>query len=160
MDRDRRVECQVRRTVLTAVVVGAALVNHSGPAAMAEPGTAALLELQRSSRAGAFVGVVGRRSMLAGYEHGPMEAWVYPLKLLDDLQVGFRVEGYPLEFAGRDVLARVSATPEATTFATAPSGRCSPAGRRLARTRTAGRTSATRRPWPTPCSRTPTRSAT
>ena len=32
---------------------------------------------------------------------------MYPLKLVDDLRLGFTLEGYPLEIPGRDMLARI-----------------------------------------------------
>jgi glycogen debranching enzyme len=72
------------------------------------------LSLERPTRAGAFLDVVGRRSAFVGYEHRGLEAWVYPLKLLDDLRFGFRLDGYPQEIEGADVLARITARPEAT----------------------------------------------
>ena len=65
------------------------------------------LTLGRVSKAGAFLDVVGRRSAFLGYEHRGFEAWVYPLKLFDDLQVAFTLAGYPLEVAGRDVLTHI-----------------------------------------------------
>ncbi len=74
------------------------------------------LELERAARAGAFYNVTGRRAAAFGYEHRPLEAWVYPMKILDDFQLSFNIEGYPLEFTGADTLARINVRPEATTF--------------------------------------------
>jgi glycogen debranching enzyme len=74
------------------------------------------LELERRTQAGSFFDVVGRRSAVFGYEHRPLEAWVYPLKLLDDFELSFRVEGYPLEFRSSDIAVRINVRPEATTF--------------------------------------------
>ncbi|HLM58314.1 MAG TPA: GH116 family glycosyl hydrolase [Pyrinomonadaceae bacterium] len=74
------------------------------------------LQLERRTQAGSFFDVVGRKSAAFGYEHRAMEAWVYPMKILDDFELSFRVEGYPLEFRGADTLARVSVRPEATVF--------------------------------------------
>jgi glycogen debranching enzyme len=74
------------------------------------------LELERATRAGAFYDVTGRRAALFGYEHGAAEAWVYPLKVLDDLNVAFHLENYPLDIAGADVLRRIDVRPEATTL--------------------------------------------
>jgi glycogen debranching enzyme len=74
------------------------------------------LELERATRAGAFYAVTGRRAAAFGYEHRALEAWVYPLKILDDFKLSFSIEGYPLEFTGADTLVRVNARPEATTF--------------------------------------------
>ncbi|PYQ16428.1 MAG: amylo-alpha-1,6-glucosidase [Acidobacteria bacterium] len=74
------------------------------------------LELERPVRSGAFFDVVGRRSALFGYETRGLEAWVYPLKLVDDFRLSFRLEGYPLDIEGSDVVASIQARPEATTL--------------------------------------------
>ena len=58
------------------------------------------LRLERHTRSGAFFDVVGRRSAAFGYENRAMEAWAYPLKLVDDFKLGFLLEGYPLEIDG------------------------------------------------------------
>jgi glycogen debranching enzyme len=73
-------------------------------------------ELQRPARSGAFFDVVGRRAALFGYENRDAEAWVYPLKVLDALSLSFRLEGYPLEIDGRDIMAGIHVRPEATTL--------------------------------------------
>ena len=74
------------------------------------------LELERRTQAGTFFDVVGRRSAVLGYEHRGLESWVYPMKLLDDFQLSFRIEGYPLEFRAADLAVLIKARPEATTF--------------------------------------------
>ena len=74
------------------------------------------LELERRTHAGAFFDVVGHKSGVFGYEHRALESWVYPMKLLDDFRVSFRIEGYPLEFRDADVAVLINARPEATTF--------------------------------------------
>ncbi|MDQ3666836.1 MAG: GH116 family glycosyl hydrolase [Acidobacteriota bacterium] len=74
------------------------------------------LELERRTQAGTFFDVVGRKSGVFGYEHRGLESWVYPMKLLDDFQLSFRVEGYPLEFHAADFAVLINARPEATTF--------------------------------------------
>ncbi|HYP02498.1 MAG TPA: GH116 family glycosyl hydrolase [Pyrinomonadaceae bacterium] len=74
------------------------------------------LELERAAQAGAFYSVAGRRAAAFGYEHRALEAWVYPMKILDDFRLSFQIEGYPLEFSGADTLARIRVRPEATTF--------------------------------------------
>ena len=63
------------------------------------------LELERAARFGAFYAVTGRRAAALGYEHRALEAWLYPLKILDDFQMSFSIEGYPLEFTGADTRA-------------------------------------------------------
>jgi glycogen debranching enzyme len=72
------------------------------------------LELERRTQAGAFFDVVGRRSAAAGYENRSLEAWVYPLKILDDFKLSFRLQGYPLEIQGTDSMSGISVRPEAT----------------------------------------------
>src|SRR2546430_9163874 len=41
------------------------------------------LELERRTHPGAFLDVLGRKSAVLGYEHRQLEAWVYPLQVLD-----------------------------------------------------------------------------
>lgn len=72
------------------------------------------LELVRPAQRGRFLDVVGRRSALFGYETGPLEAWVYPLKLVDDFALSFRLKDYPLEILAEDVTASIAVRPEAT----------------------------------------------
>src|SRR5918911_2518960 len=74
------------------------------------------LELERRAQAGTFFDVVGRRSAVAGYENRSFEAWVYPLKILDDFKLSFRLEGYPLEIQGADAMTSISVRPEATVL--------------------------------------------
>jgi glycogen debranching enzyme len=74
------------------------------------------LLLERPTRVGAFYDVVGRRAAAFGYEHRGMEAWVYPMKLLDSFELSFHIEGYPLDIEGADTLTRIETRPEATTF--------------------------------------------
>ena len=46
-----------------------------------------------------------------------LEAWVYPLKVLDDFRLSFRLQGYPLEIDGPEVARlRSSVRPEATVL--------------------------------------------
>ena len=72
------------------------------------------LKLERRTHPGAFLGVSGRRSAVFGYEHRPLEAWVYPLQILDRFDLSFRLEGYPLEFRAADTSLTISVRPEAT----------------------------------------------
>ena len=69
------------------------------------------LRLERPTQGGAFFDVVGRRSAAFGYENRALEAWVYPLKLVDDFELSFRLEGYPLEIAGAEARARSRCAP-------------------------------------------------
>src|SRR5215510_2990563 len=74
------------------------------------------LVLQRPTHAGAFFDVAGRRAALVGHENRSIEAWVYPLKVLDELSFSFRLDGYPLDIDGRDIMASIVVRPEATTL--------------------------------------------
>lgn len=74
------------------------------------------LRLERRTRPGAFLDVLGRKSAVFGYEHRQLEAWAYPLQILDGFELSFRVEGYPLEFKGADTAALIDVRPEATTI--------------------------------------------
>ena len=74
------------------------------------------LELERRTQSGSFFDVAGRRSALFGYENRAMEAWIYPLKILDDFQLSFNLQGYPLDIHGPDIMVSINARPEATTF--------------------------------------------
>ncbi|MGI8567036.1 MAG: hypothetical protein ACR2LZ_11210, partial [Pyrinomonadaceae bacterium] len=68
-------------------------------------------ELERRTQAGSFFDVVGRRSAIFGYEHRAFEAWVYPLKILDDFRLSFQLEGYPLEIQAADIAVSINARP-------------------------------------------------
>lgn len=74
------------------------------------------LELSRRTQNGSFYDVIGRKSAAFGYEHRNMEAWVYPLKILDDFALEFQIEGYNLPFRANDLLTNVEVRPEATIF--------------------------------------------
>ncbi|MCD9184903.1 MAG: hypothetical protein LUM44_00605 [Pyrinomonadaceae bacterium] len=74
------------------------------------------LELSRRTQNGSFYDVIGRKSAAFGYEHRNMEAWVYPLKILDDFALEFQIEGYNLPFRANDLLTNIEVRPEATIF--------------------------------------------
>jgi glycogen debranching enzyme len=74
------------------------------------------LEITAPAQRTRFLDVVGRRSAFFGYEGRPLEAWVYPLKLVDDFELSFRLRDYPLDIHGRDVLAQIEVRPEATVL--------------------------------------------
>src|SRR5437763_12418321 len=65
------------------------------------------LELGRRTQAGTFFDVLGRKSAVAGYENRSFEAWVYPLKILDDFKLSFHLKGYPLEIQGTDAMTSI-----------------------------------------------------
>ena len=80
------------------------------------PLTRGTLSLARPIRPGSFFDVVGRRSAVFGYENRALEAWVYPLKIVDDFALSFRLEGYPLEIPGQDIATGIEVRPAATIF--------------------------------------------
>jgi glycogen debranching enzyme len=92
-----------------AATTAAAPIQFSGA-------TGSGLVLRRPPRPAAFFDVVGRRAALFGYEGHGFEAWVYPLKLVDDFRLAFKIDGYPLELDAAGLLSGVEVRPEATTF--------------------------------------------
>ena len=100
-----------------------ALLSSSAPGAQSRAGSIPKFELRpgtltlaRPTRPGSFFDVAGRRSAVFGYENRSFEAWAYPLKILDDFSLSFRLDGYPLELPGRDIEAGIEVRPEATIF--------------------------------------------
>ena len=74
------------------------------------------LELERRTQNGSFFDVVGRRAAVFGYENRSLEAWVYPLKVLDSFSLSFRLQDYPLDIPGPDVATAINVRPEATVL--------------------------------------------
>jgi GH15 family glucan-1,4-alpha-glucosidase len=70
------------------------------------------MELSRSARPWEFLSAVGTRSALLGNESGRLEAWVYPLEILSDFHLSFRVGGtvLPAESLVRTVVVRPEST--------------------------------------------------
>ncbi len=73
-------------------------------------------QLERHTQVGSFFDVVGRRSAVFGYENRSLEAWVYPIKIFDDFNLSFNLQGYPLDIHGPDVAVGITVRPEATIF--------------------------------------------
>jgi glycogen debranching enzyme len=76
--------------------------------------TSSPLELSRPIRSWEFLPVVGQRSALFGHETGHLEAWVYPLKILRDFHLRFRLANrtVPAESLARTLIVR----PESATI--------------------------------------------
>src|SRR5678815_4084404 len=74
------------------------------------------LTLERRTQPGTFFDVVGHKSAALGYENRALEAWVYPLKILENFECLFTIEGYPLPFRGQDIAVLINTRPEATTL--------------------------------------------
>jgi len=50
-----------------------------------------------------FVEVTGERIALLGFEEGPFECWLWPLKVLSELRFALRRDGVPLELSEREI---------------------------------------------------------
>ena len=118
----RRTAVSLRRSAVLAGVLCVALsVRSSGDAGVDTtvdrfPIRSDGFHLNRATHSGAFFDVIGRRSALFGYENRTFEAWVYPLKIIDDFALSFRLDGYPLDIDGRDIMASIQVRPDSTTL--------------------------------------------
>jgi glycogen debranching enzyme len=74
------------------------------------------LELERPIRVGAFYDVAASKSAIFGHESGSLEAWVYPLKILDEFELSFQIDGFPATFSALDNPVNINVRPEATTL--------------------------------------------
>lgn len=81
---------------------------------MGQVATGHQLELTRAARPWEFVSALGTRGALLGNESGDFEAWVYPLKILRNFQLRFRVEDQVIP--AKAIVRSVSVRPEATTI--------------------------------------------
>ena len=90
----------------------AALVSVAATARFPLPTSG--VALTRGLTTGAFFDVIGRKSAAFGYEGRPLEVWVYPLKVVDDLQFSFRAEGYPVAVPENELPGTIEVRPEAT----------------------------------------------
>ncbi len=93
--------------LLTAMAAAGAEPAASGLVPRFEMGRSGL-DLSRHTETGTFFDVVGRRAAVFGYENRTLEAWAYPLKLVDDFKLSFRLEGYPLEIDGDEIATGIS----------------------------------------------------
>lgn len=72
------------------------------------------IELERPIRIGSFYDVTAPRSAVFGHESGALEAWVYPLKILDQFELSFEIDGFPATFKALDNPVNITVRPEAT----------------------------------------------
>jgi glycogen debranching enzyme len=72
------------------------------------------LELVRPARRWEFISALGTRSGLLGDESGNLEAWVYPLKLMRNFHLRFKVHGETIE--GNALARSIRVHPESTTI--------------------------------------------
>ena len=103
--------------VLLFAVGGAPVVPPravAGEVAAAASSRTPGLELSRAVRPREFLSAVGRRAGLLGREQGNFEAWVYPLKVVRDFRLRFKLPGRTYEGAA---LARtVTVRPESSSI--------------------------------------------
>lgn len=71
-------------------------------------------ELSRPVRSWEFLSAVGQQAGLFGDESGRLEAWIYPLKIVRDFQLRFRVGGHVLP--GSAFARTVTVRPESSTI--------------------------------------------
>ena len=69
------------------------------------------LNLTGPSRAGAYVGAIGRRAIAVGTEQGDFEVWAWPLKLLHHFDFNFRTSQLDDPVAGRALARTTEITP-------------------------------------------------
>jgi glycogen debranching enzyme len=62
-----------------------------------------------------FIAVHGRKALVMGYAASGLEAWAYPLQLINGYELGFRSAGDTTEINGATLLRRVTYEPEAIT---------------------------------------------
>jgi glycogen debranching enzyme len=62
-----------------------------------------------------FIAVHGRRALLDGYAAGGLEVWAYPVQLIKNYQVGFRLRGATSEIPGATILRRIDYKPDEIT---------------------------------------------
>jgi glycogen debranching enzyme len=83
--------------------------------AQSTPSLADLRWSAPETKEGRFVVVPGERAFVGGYGTPGLEVWTYPLQLVHDYWVSFRVEGDTSEIDGRSSLRAVEHTPMAAT---------------------------------------------
>jgi glycogen debranching enzyme len=74
------------------------------------------LALAGPARPGVYLADEGRRAALFGTETGAFEAWVWPVKLVRDLDLAFKIPEYDEPIAAATVARRVEARPEGATI--------------------------------------------
>jgi len=70
-----------------------------------------VLNLTGPSRAGAYVGAIGRRAIAVGTEQGDFEVWAWPLKLLHHFDFNFRTSQLDDPVGGRALARTTEITP-------------------------------------------------
>ncbi|HEX6559392.1 MAG TPA: GH116 family glycosyl hydrolase, partial [Longimicrobiales bacterium] len=74
------------------------------------------LVLTGPARPGVFVSDIGRRAAILGDEGGSFEVWTWPIKLVRDLRLAFKIPEYDEPIPGAQVAQRVITRPEGLTI--------------------------------------------
>lgn len=74
------------------------------------------LKLERLANPGKPFIKAGRKFAILGNESGSFEAWAYPLKILRNFEFSFFVRNSTRPIHGKDIVHRISTTPETTTL--------------------------------------------
>jgi glycogen debranching enzyme len=108
----------LRGAIGAAVCLSAAAEASSGQAVTVprfEP-VANPIELSGPARGGMYVGDEGRRAAVFGLETGAFEIWVWPVKLVQDLDLAFRIPEYDDPIPASTVAREVRVRPEGVTI--------------------------------------------
>jgi hypothetical protein len=73
------------------------------------------IQLEGPARPGIYLGGVGREAAFFGQETGAFEAWTWPVKLLHDFELAFKIPDYTEPVPGASVARRVIVRPELAT---------------------------------------------
>ena len=111
-DTAQRTRHTARAILQTAIHLILALTCFQS--AFPQPSDDTRLELRRTARPWEFISALGTRAGLIGNEGGNLEAWVYPLKILRNFHLRFKVDNE--EFDGRALVRSVEVRPESTTI--------------------------------------------
>ena len=72
------------------------------------------IELTRLAQPNTYFDKCGRKFAILGFESGSFEAWAYPLKLIRNFEFSFLLGSTTEPVPGKEIVRRISVTPEAT----------------------------------------------
>ncbi len=104
------------QTTVSRFPIGAADDGAVPAAAGVTGGADRTIALRGPARPGAYLADMGRRAALLGEETGAFEVWVWPLKLVRDLRLAFKVPEYDAPIPGASVAREVIVRPEGATI--------------------------------------------
>ncbi|MBN2235926.1 MAG: hypothetical protein JW729_00110, partial [Bacteroidales bacterium] len=74
------------------------------------------IQLERQIVPQTFCENVGQKAAILGFEQGVFEAWVYPFKIVSDLQFAVSIPQINFFIEGQDLAQRIIVRPEMTTL--------------------------------------------